>query len=308
MWKAMKKKLKNSWQNWHNPANSTFAGSVLISVLVFSCRESTPPGLQLTTQIHFTDTTYIAPVPPPQPRCVLIEEFTGVQCANCIYGHEALRNIVSTYGERVVVVSYHTGIFATPLPESKFDFRTPEAEQITQVIGTPPGYPVAVIDRCDPEGDGSLMELNSSEWMALTSARLDSPTLVNIDLKALPTDGDTHLIKVEAHFLHELPWQIYLSVALVQDSITDAQLTPSGTNTSYLHRWTFRKMLTAVGGDLFFAFPEKGRFVRRVYRTATTNAFIPASPSAKRVCAWLHLAGAPMAERWVLTCACATLP
>lgn len=308
MWKATKKKLKHNWRSWHRHANTIAVGVAFLIASLVGCRESLPPALQLSEETQFTDTTYITEAPTPQPRTVLIEEFTGVQCANCVSGHEALRNIVEAYGERVVVVSYHTGVFATPLPESKYDFRTPDATQITQAIGSPPGYPVAVIDRRDFDGDGSLMELNSAEWMMLVSALLDSPTLANIDLTAMWTASDTLLVKVEAHFLQNLTWEVFISVAVVQDSITDAQLTPSGTDTSYMHRWVFREMVTAVGGDLLFSAPERGRFVRRIYRVPATAIFLSAPPARKKVCAWLHLFGASMAERWVLNATCTSLP
>ena len=88
--------------------------------------------------------TEIAPVVPTLgDRKVLVEEFTGVRCVNCPAGASELDNLRGIYGDRLVVVSIHTGDFSTPYSDSKFDFRTPEGTALEKNLGAPLGYPTA---------------------------------------------------------------------------------------------------------------------------------------------------------------------
>ncbi len=256
-------------------------------LLLAACRELPPPGLVLHPRAEFRDTTYVTTPPVAEPRKVLIEEFTGVQCTNCVAGHDALEQIAHAYPDRVVIVSYHTGIFSVPLPESKYDFRTDEAPEIALWFGGLTATPAAVFNRSDYDQDGELMVTTVSAWNAAVASALDSPTITNFYVQIESGSEDTLSIVVEAHFVESYPRVVALSIALIQDSILDAQSTPQGVVRNYLQRWVFRQYITHWKGDNFYDRPEAGRFIRRVYRIARSDlALLPEGSSY--VCAWLH--------------------
>ena len=283
------------------------ARSVAITLvfLLMSCRESIPPGLQLTETQVLSDTTYIVSNPQVNTKRVLIEEFTGVQCSNCPDGHRIIDSLKHSLGNKIVVVSYHTGIFANPLPESSYDFRTQEGDKIQNLLAPSTGYPALIIDRVDFGKDGNLVEDNLSVIPSLVNQRLQEIALSDISINIKSISPDSFLITVEVVFAQSISKDVYLSIAIVQDSIVDPQVTLSGTVQDYVHRWIFRDMVTSVGGDLLFSSPERGRFVRRTFAVSTRNSKLSAPGSSLYVCGWVHLANyGNTQELYVLNASC----
>ncbi|NPA34053.1 MAG: Omp28-related outer membrane protein [Chlorobi bacterium] len=270
------------------PTRATF--SFLFFFLLVGCRESIPPGLQLTDTQVLSDTTYIVSNPQIEAKRVLIEEFTGVQCSNCPDGHELIDSLKHALGNRIVVVSYHTGIFANPLPESKYDFKTQEGTELQNLLAPSTGYPALIVDRVDFGQDGNLVEDNLSVIPSLVNQQLQNIAIADITLSAEAVSTDSFLITVEVVFAQSITKDVYLSVAIVQDSVIDPQVTPSGTIQDYVHRWIFRDMITSVRGDLLFSSPELGRFIRKTFATSIRNSELPAPESVLYACGWIHLA------------------
>src|SRR6185503_2892836 len=71
-----------------------------------------------TADTFFTDTT-------PQPRIVLLEDYTGHKCGNCPSAATKAAELKTLYGDKVVVMALHVGDFAkTSGTIFSYDFRT----------------------------------------------------------------------------------------------------------------------------------------------------------------------------------------
>jgi hypothetical protein len=186
--------------------------------------------------------TEIAPVVPALgDRKVLVEEFTGVRCVNCPAGASELDNLRGIYGDRLVVVSIHTGDFAPPYSDSKFDFRTPEGDALEKRLGAPLGYPTAVINRKKFASQTGL-QVGRSQWAGLISAETKEASAVSFSVEKTynPTTRTFQMtIKAVENTPDALKNTVF-SAILTEDNIVDAQETPSGKKSDYKHRHVFR--------------------------------------------------------------------
>jgi thiol-disulfide isomerase/thioredoxin len=95
----------------------------------------------------------------PQPRNVVLEEFTGIYCGYCPDGHKIAQEIHDKNPGRVVVIGIHTGSYAEPNAGSGHpDFRTPWGDAI-KTMSSLRGYPAGQVNRQVFAGDeysGSL--------------------------------------------------------------------------------------------------------------------------------------------------------
>jgi Outer membrane protein Omp28 len=192
--------------------------------------------------VIFGGCTEIAPVVPALgDRKVLVEEFSGVRCVNCPAGASELENLRGIYGDRLVVVSVHTGDFATPYSDSKFDFRTPEGDALERNLGAPLGYPTAVINRKKFTGQTGL-QVGRSLWAGLVSAETKEASAVSFSFEKTYNSTTRQFqmtIKAVENTKDALK-NVIFSAMIVEDNIVDAQETPSGKRSDYKHRHVFR--------------------------------------------------------------------
>ncbi len=200
-----------------------------------------------------------------QERQVLIEEFTGVRCVNCPAGSAQIQDLLATYGERLVAVSIHAGEYSPPLPESLYDFRTEEGDQLIDYLGAPFGYPSAVINRKQFPGEFS-MQLGQAKWAGYIAQELAEAAKVKIAIKPNYEESSRQLsVEVTVFPQEDLPDDLNLSLMITEDDITDYQVTPSGTVSDYEHRHVLRDMLTPYDGEPFGEVLLSGSEVVRHY-------------------------------------------
>ena len=168
--------------------------------------------------------TEISPVIPLLgDKKVLVEEFTGVRCVNCPSGAAELENLKSIYGDRLVVVSIHAGDFAPPYTDSKFDFRTPEGAALETWLGTPLGYPTAVVNRKKFDGQRSL-QVTKANWAGLIADESKTASLLNVGINKKYTKDTRDLtMTVTLVPTDKLPDDLRLSVLLTENDIADQQ-------------------------------------------------------------------------------------
>jgi hypothetical protein len=186
--------------------------------------------------------TEIAPVVPALgDRKVLVEEFSGVRCVNCPAGASELDNLRGIYGDRLVVVSVHTGDFSTPYSDSKFDFRTPEGDALERNLGAPLGYPTAVINRKKFTGQTGL-QVGRSLWAGLIASETKEASAVSFSVEKTynaTTRQFQMTIKAVENTKDALK-NVVFSAMITEDNIVDNQETPSGKRSDYKHRHVFR--------------------------------------------------------------------
>lgn len=183
-------------------------------------------------------------------RSVLVEEYTGVRCVNCPAGSEALQALINVYGDRLAVVSFHAGFFAPPYAESKYDFRTPDGNNLLNFLGSPLGYPAAVVNRRLFEGEPRL-QLGQSQWPGYIAQEIAIAPKIKIDLQRNYNDVNRQIdLSVNLQILENLDaTDVRLSVALTEDDIEDVQLTPAGKQADYKHKHVLRAMLSNFDGN-----------------------------------------------------------
>ena len=186
--------------------------------------------------------TEIAPVVPALgDRKVLVEEFTGVRCVNCPAGASELENLRGVYGDRLVVVSVHTGDFSAPYADSKFDFRTPEGDALEKNLGAPLGYPTAVVNRKKFTGQTGL-QVGRSLWAGLVASETKEASAASFSIEKTYNSTTRQFqmtIKAVENAKDALK-NVVFSAIITEDNIVDNQETPSGKRSDYKHRHVFR--------------------------------------------------------------------
>jgi thiol-disulfide isomerase/thioredoxin len=188
-------------------------------------------------------------IPPESDKVVLVEEFTGIRCVNCPGGARELENLKALYGDNLVVVGVHSGFFADPYPESRFDFRTPEGEGIESYVGQVLGYPAATVDR-KTFGSNADGIVDKAQWASLIAQELENEALVflNIDHTYNP---ETREIRVTVIMRPEeqIDYNLRMGLMITENDILDAQLDIDGKHLDYKHKHVLRDYFTDFKGD-----------------------------------------------------------
>ncbi len=186
-----------------------------------------------------------------QKRQVLIEEFTGVRCVNCPAGSAFIEDLLAANAPQLIAVSIHAGEFAPPYPQSLFDFRTTEGDQLLSYLGEPFGYPTAVVNRKKYEGQFDL-QLGQGEWAGYITEEKEASPKVRIDVEPI-FNGASRELKVQVSlFIDEeiAESDVRLSVMITESGLKDLQLTPASSqpNPEYGHKHVLRGMMTNYDG------------------------------------------------------------
>lgn len=208
-----------------------------------------PNSLSFAALFSLLALTGIAQVPTdPQPRKVLLEEFTAINCGNCPAGHATAASIVAANPERVVLLNIHAGQLAAP-NGSQPDLRTAWGTALASAFGlsfTPQG----MVSR-KPYNGTTL--LGPASWNAATNALLPQDAIVNISL-AGQYDADTRLLTLDVGHYYTAasagaPDRLH--VVLTEDHISayQANYGPGGSQQAYDHRQVVRTTLTPNTGD-----------------------------------------------------------
>lgn len=208
-----------------------------------------------------TDTTQAT-----QQKNILIEEFTGVKCVQCPEGHQIAETIANSNPGRVEVVSIHSGFYAVPFPFSLYNFKIPEGTAIENYIGPATFYPTAAIDRKLFSGQPEIL-LDKNLWTGSAAAQLLEPLKVKVNFNNTYNPSDRKLnVKVSFEYLEEITDAQSITVLITENDIVDAQETPQGVDTFYVHRHVLRAVLTNAIGDLITEPTPAGAIINRNYQ------------------------------------------
>lgn len=246
--------------------SSLLIGIFAFSVLLFSCDEEPPPGLDFSTGPE-ADTNYIvSTIPVRQDKNVLVEDLTGVRCNNCPKAAaEAVKLSEANPRIKVMALYIKSSSFAKPY-DGYEDLSTQEAEDIAQDTEFPGGLPSGYVDRV--KGSSNNISNNFSAWEAITVSQLAKTTPVNITITSEINEDTTALrAKVELVYTEDvLDANHALILALTESHIKGKQKMPDGSEKSdYIHNHVLRTALTSSLGKTIDATIEKGRLVFSIY-------------------------------------------
>lgn len=220
----------------------TLIASVLFSVLT-SCVETIDPA----------DRWKPVPDAGAPARCVLIEEYTGIDCKNCPNGHARIAEIEDFYntqantenGIGVITVGIHIPNFGDRIENG--GFITPEAAELCNNQTT---APAARINRRN-----GVLELD--RWQSAISAEIIRTPLVKFSSLTATINNGKLSVNGTAQanaVINDAKIQIWF----VEDHIIDWQLMPNGEyNDAYEHHAVYRGSLTGLEGNDIELTPAK---------------------------------------------------
>ncbi len=180
---------------------------------------------------------------------VLIEEFTGVRCVNCPQGSAEIENLLSVHGDKLVAISLHAGFFSEPYPESLYDLRTPDGDNLEAFLGPLSFFPTAVIDRTQFAGETEMV-VGQSAWSSYIADQLAVTPTISVEILPQYDNSDRSLsIVVSGTAQTDLAHDIYLTVLITENHIIDIQLDQDGIVEEYDHKHVLRDVLTPFNGS-----------------------------------------------------------
>ena len=224
-----------------------------------------------------------------QKRNVLIEEFSGVRCANCPVGSAAIGELAKQYGDQLVAVSIHSGFFARPYSDNLYDFRTPAGDAILDFLKAPIGFPSAVINRKLYDGETDL-QLGLASWAGYIVREVEQTPAVKLYVKPVYDEKNRELsVEVSAFPQQNFSGEdLRLSIMITENNLVDVQLTPSGKDTQFEHLHVLRDMLTNFEGNPLSEEWKAGRAACQFFQTTLAPEWIPEN---SRIIAFVHRGG-----------------
>ena len=193
----------------------------------------------------------INPIIPAGERVVLLEEFTGKGCTNCPKGSREIDNLLSIYGDQLVVVSIHANFFADPaeFPVGQYDFRTDEGEEIFNLLGPNFGYPAGVVNR---RKFSNQFQHGANVWAGFIAqeSAIDPDVEFSMTKSWTPASREFSMI-VEGRAKVVVTAPLRISVMITESGIVDAQddVEQGGIVTDYVHNHVLRGMMTPFNGQ-----------------------------------------------------------
>ncbi|GAA4455825.1 Omp28-related outer membrane protein [Rurimicrobium arvi] len=217
------------------------------------------------------DTTYVSAPESQQSRNVFFEQFSGASCINCPDANTLASSLKSTWGDRLVLVNYHTynagAIFAPVSGVSKYDFRDSLATQISSYLfGGLYAIPAASIDRVAVGGN---MQISQDNWTSQTGSRIATVAPVNLTLNATYSASEnTVTVKVHIAYTQTVSADNILTIGVIESGIVDAQAATAGVVPDYVHDYVFRKSLLPSATGLAILNKLNTKESGRVYECA----------------------------------------
>jgi hypothetical protein len=188
-------------------------------------------------------------------RKVLVEDYTGHRCGNCPEAADALKQLESQYGEKIVAMGVHAGFFAEPLSSGLFayDFRTPSGTELDQFYGNSnAGLPNGLINRKYYDSNPIV---NFTAWSSKVYEFIDTPADAWITIEPAYNSASRAIsIDVNTKILLDIPDSLQLVIYLTEDSIVKPQADyslpePAQYITDYVHRHVFRGSANGTWGS-----------------------------------------------------------
>lgn len=179
---------------------------------------------------------------------ILIEEFTGHLCPNCPDGNQEIRNISTRYGDTVISLCAHTGMFSWPEDGLfSYDFQCTEASTLATDFGVSM-YPTAVIERT--AYNGKLALSSKADWApAVANINThDAVAAIQIINQYNPT---TRSLKTHTRTtaLKNYDEPVKLALYIVEDGIVAPQQVNTTIDTFYVHNHILRTSINGVYGS-----------------------------------------------------------
>ena len=182
---------------------------------------------------------------------VLLEDFTGFHCTNCPDAHRKAAQLKALYGERLLVLGLHVGIFAQPNiwgPLYTYDFRNQVASDVYAEFANNAPLPIGLVNRWDYQGSTSLYH---GSWSCAVAAALNVAPKAGITFTDVNYDTGSRNISgsVDIKFVSAVPEELSICFYTVEDSIIQPQLDNGTDIPQYMHLHVLRGSLNSTWGE-----------------------------------------------------------
>ena len=184
---------------------------------------------------------------------VLLEDFTGFRCTNCLPAAITADNLQEEWCDRLVVVAYHVfPEFAAPLsttPGDTFsiDLRTGLGENLAIDYGIP-SLPNGMVNR--KQFSGGFIQ-SAASWPDNVGIEMDEEVIAELyfdDLDYNPiSSASSFAMRVVPRSQVETDWN--LTIGIYENGIVDGQKDGSSTIFPYTHDHVFRNYINGVYGE-----------------------------------------------------------
>jgi hypothetical protein len=193
----------------------------------------------------------------PEPRRLVIEEFTGIYCGYCPDGASKVETILDNYPGQAVAVGIHSSnTYSQPQQSGHPDFRTTFGTSLQSLSGLS-AFPAGMINRTHFPGweqAGTSLAMNRNYWIPAADQIMypadDSP--VNIGLRSTWNETSRELtIDAEVYFTATEPAQDRLHIMITESEIIGYQSDyVNGSTNYYHHQHVLRGIPTGATGEL----------------------------------------------------------
>lgn len=208
-----------------------FLSSILLLLLVIGCTED-PPEI----------------VPCQTDRVVLVEEFTGLYCANCPAAHQKIKDLQAEYPNQIIPVAIHAGYTARPY--QSWDYRTVGGNAIHDWV-IPQGNPSANINRKYIENTGAYTAQSPNTWAGYIAEEICKSPDVSINLTPIYDEVTREInltVNVAPLNTVKMKKNVHLSILITESNIIAPQESSTGWDNNYVHNYMLRDFITDTWG------------------------------------------------------------
>jgi thiol-disulfide isomerase/thioredoxin len=201
----------------------------------------------------------------PAQKTVLLEDYTGMKCPNCPDAARIAAQIKEEYGDQLVTVSIHAGIYAVPSGIFTQDFRTEAGNKYNSNFAFYQ-YPMGMIDRAKYDYD---KRITRNLWQSAVAVRISEQAGMNItvDNRYDSTKNEIET-EVELFFEQEFRQKLNLQLWLVEDSIIGLQIDGGTTIKDYVHRHVLRGDINGIYGTAVMPedrYPASNELINNIF-------------------------------------------
>ena len=183
-------------------------------------------------------------------RKILLEDFTAFRCPNCPEATTEIKKLHELYGDRLIPIAIHCGSLAMPQKGTihTYNFRTAEGKLIDEFFKISSiGLPKGMVNRYGHPSEKHV--LNLGEWSGIINEYL--PTKADLKIEITPSHSSSTIgANIKLKYLNDTEGGHLLAVALLQDSIIDAQTIGAREVTDYIHNHVYRAAFNTAWGEL----------------------------------------------------------
>ncbi len=189
-------------------------------------------------------------------KTILIEEFTGHQCPNCPRGAKAIDDIVSVYGDRVVIVAVHANFNGRTTAAFPAEYRTEVGNTIDDKFKMEhSGLPKCMVNRIGYPEDKH--KIQPEELAGKVSEVISEDPLMDIKVIGNYDEASrkTNFV-VNITLLEEMQRKLNLSVFITESNIVSPQKNnepdfgPTPQIDDYVHNYVLRGSVNGAWGDI----------------------------------------------------------